>query len=71
MDDADIEIDMSEPDYEGSVRELTLQVKSRVKIPQEWLDSLDMEESEKVLVIHDGDHVKVARWNRENVKKFL
>lgn len=71
MDERDVTVEMPEQDYEGEIEKLTVQTNSRVKLPEQWLDSLGLEIGDEIAVVHDGDHVKILKWTRENVKEVL
>jgi len=67
----DVTIEMPEQDFEGNIEKFSVQTSSRIQLPEEWLESLGMEIGNGVAVVHEGDHIKVFSWDRENIQEIL
>lgn len=65
----DVEIPMSSKDHSGEIEKFTIQTGGRVKIPDEWLDYLDLNEGDDVIVACGDDSVTIIEWTKENLKE--
>lgn len=63
----DVTVEMPEQNYDGEIEKFTVQTNSRIKLPEEWLESLDLRIGDGVAVVHEGDHIKVFEWDRSKL----
>lgn len=68
MDEDEVDITMAETDPSGQIEKYTIQTGKRVKIPDNWLEFLDLDEGDDVIVKCEDDSVVIKEWNNDNLR---
>lgn len=58
----------AEESMEGSIKTYTIQTGNRVKLPDDWVDDLGLEEGSEIILHHDGDSIKILENSVDNIQ---
>jgi len=64
------DIELKQSDSVGSIEQLTLQVGNRVKIPDEFINYLGLEEGDDVGVLCRNGSIVVIEWSIEKISEM-